>query len=101
MEMVKKFQRRKRVIVRAPIGGKLQKMTILWMALLFNFLSQHTWILFMNFLCLLGKQPMYLGFLRFFLFVFLFKGIFYPLLPLCPSLPLKYFHSFECFNSDS
>lgn len=55
METVKKFQRRKRVIVRAPRGGKLQKMTILWMTLLFIFLSQHTWILSMNFLCLPGK----------------------------------------------
>lgn len=87
--------------MRVPIGGKLQKMIILWMALFFIFLSLHMDILFMNFFYLLGIQPMYHGFLRIFLFFFLFKGIFCLFLPLCHSLPLNDFHSFEYFSLDS
>lgn len=99
METAKKFQRRRRIIVRVPKGGKLQKTTILWMALLFIFLSQHSWMLSMNFLYLLTYNLCIMAFSEFFfLFFLLFKGIFCPLLPLCPSLPLNYFHSFECFQ---
>lgn len=96
--MFKKLQRREKVILRLPMGGKLQKPTILWAG--YSHSSLRTHVGSSHGVSLSSWHTIYISWLSQNFFFSSQKYFLFSVLPLCLSLPLNCVYSSVLFSSD-